>query len=209
MELQMGEKTEWNKKASKMKQREKNWVRINVLFSYCCCSHQDVNVLRRTHLTYMCTMLCCCVFIFNSFFRLLSLSRSCHHRCRNWLVVYVKNFMPIFWVKSMHLPSQSLSIVSNDCSHSMPLSTEILFRFVAFSLNMIGNAYASIGNLYFYTREEEKKIKKRTHTHTHTLHTHSLSLSSFTLTSVHIWNSFLMFFFILQFFLCVSIWFSS
>lgn len=92
---------EWNKKASKMKQREKNWVRINVLFSYCCCSHQDVNVLRRTHLTYMCTMVCCCVFISNFFFRLLSLplSCSCHHRCRNWLVVYVKNFMPIFRVK--------------------------------------------------------------------------------------------------------------
>lgn len=36
-----------------------------------------------------------------------------------------------------YLPSQSLSTVSNEFSHSMPLSTEISWRFVALSLNII------------------------------------------------------------------------
>lgn len=34
-------------------------------------------------------------------------------------------------------PSQSVSIVSNEFNHSMPSSTEISWRFVALSLNMI------------------------------------------------------------------------
>lgn len=70
--------------------------------------------------------------------------------------IFAENFFSIFFGVNyyfflFHLPSQSLSIVSNDCSHSMPLSTEILFRFVAFSLNMIGNTYATNQNLFIYT----------------------------------------------------------